>query len=128
MKKLWIVAISALLALPVLAVAQDPAQTNDTQQNSSAMKQGNDTMRQSPSGKSSSVKGTVSEDGKTFVSDADGKSWTIANPDAVKGHEGHHVELKGSADASAGQIQVTSVKMLKGAKSSMPKDSTQPPQ
>jgi len=38
------------------------------------------------------------------------------------------VELKGGADASAGQIQVTSVKMLKGAKNSMQKDSTQPQQ
>ena len=43
------------------------------------------------------MKGTISQDGKTVVGD-DGKSWTIANPDAVKGHEGHHVELKGSAD------------------------------
>jgi hypothetical protein len=72
-------------------------------------------------GKSSgNVKGTVSQDGKTLVGD-DGKSWTIANPDAVKGHEGHHVELKGSADASTNQIQVSSVKMLKGDKGSMKK-------
>jgi len=114
MKKLWILAISVFLALPVIALAQDPAQ-------------GNDTMKQSPSGKTS-VKGTLSEDGKTLVSDSDGKSWTVANPDAVKGHEGHHVELKGSADASTGQIQVTGVKMLKGAKTAAPKDSAQPPQ
>jgi hypothetical protein len=125
MKKLWTLAISALLALPVVALAQDPAQSGS--QSNDRMSQG-DTMKQSPSAKTS-VKGTVSEDGKTFTSDADGKSWTIANPDAVKGHEGHHVELKGSADASAGQFQVTSVKMLKaGAKTSIPKDSTQPPQ
>jgi hypothetical protein len=121
MKKSWIVAISVFLAFPVIAFAQDPAQSNDT------MKQGNDTMKQSPSSKTG-VKGTISEDGKTLVRDSDGKSWTIANPDAVKGHEGHHVELKGTADASAGQIQVTGVKMLKGAKTSTPKDSTQPPQ
>jgi hypothetical protein len=125
MKKLWVVALSILLALPVLALAQDPAQqTNDTQ-NSGAMKQGNDTMKQSPSGKSGGVKGTLSDDGKTLVSD-DGKTWTVANPDAVKGHEGHHVELKGSTDPSSGQIQVTAVKMLKSSKSS--KSSTQPPQ
>ena len=121
MKKLWILAVSVFLALPVIALAQDPAQGNDT------MKQDHDTMKQSPSGKTS-VKGTLSEDGKTLVSDSDGKSWTVANPDAVKGHEGHHVELKGSADASTGQIQVTGVKMLKGAKTAAPKDSTQPPQ
>jgi hypothetical protein len=39
------------------------------------------------------VPGTISETGKTFVSERDGKSWTILNPDAVKGHEGHHVIL-----------------------------------
>ena len=76
-------------------------------------------------GKSGNVKGTVSQDGKTIVGD-DGNSWTIANPDAVKGHEGHHVELKGSADASTNQIQVSSVKMVKGDKGSMKKDSSQP--
>jgi hypothetical protein len=128
MKTLWAIAISVFLALPALALAQDPASQSSYPQDSTAAKQGNDNMRQSPSGKSTSVKGTVSDDGKTLVSDADGKTWTIANPDAVKGHEGHHVELKGSADASAGQIQVTSVKMLKGAKTAMPKDSTQAPQ
>src|SRR6266513_2806223 len=118
MKKLWILAISVFLALPVIALAQDPAQGNDT------MKQGHDTMKQSPSGKTS-VKGTLSEDGKTLTSDSDGKSWTVANPDAVKGHEGHHVELKGSADATSGEIQVTSVKMMRGEKGSMKKDTNQ---
>ena len=35
----------------------------------------------------------IGDDGKTFVSDTDSKSWTITNPDAVKGHEGHYVTL-----------------------------------
>jgi hypothetical protein len=68
----------------------------------------------------------VSQDGKTLVSD-DGKSWTIANPDAVKGHEGQRVELKGSADASTSQINVTSVKASKGDKGAK-KDNMQQPQ
>jgi hypothetical protein len=110
MKKLLVLACSIFLALPVIALAQDPA----TQGNDTGMKQGSETAP-----KSVSVKGTISQDGQSFVSDADGKTWTVANPDAVKGHEGHHVELKGSADASTGQIQVTSLKMLKGSKSSM---------
>jgi hypothetical protein len=67
-----------------------------------------------------------SQDGKTLVSD-DGKSWTIANPDAVKGHEGQRVELKGSADASTNQINVTSVKASKGDKGAK-KDNMQQPQ
>ena len=119
MKKLLIVSLSIFLAAPVIAPAQGPGQQNA------------DPGRQSAaptSAKATSVKGTISEDGKTLVRDADGKSWTIANPDAVKGHEGHHVELKGSADASAGEIQVTSVKMLKGTKSNTMQKNNAPPQ
>src|SRR5437763_1937934 len=35
-------------------------------------------------------------DGKlAFVADSDGKVWSVTNPEALKGHEGHHVMLKG---------------------------------
>jgi len=112
MKKLWIAMLTMCLALPLFALAQESGQGGMGQ------------TAPSTGAKHASVKGTISEDGKSFVNDADGKSWTIANPDAVKGHEGHHVQLMGSADASTGQIQVTSVKMLKGEKGSMKKDST----
>lgn len=64
-------------------------------------------------GKSVAVTGKISDDGMSFTSDKDGKSWTISNPDAVKGHEGHHVTLKGHPDADKGAIQVTSLKMAK---------------
>ena len=136
MKKLWVLSISILLALPVIALAQDPASQGSSQSSGSARQSGsqNDSsMGQGSTGhqgsmghgaKSGNVKGTISQDGKSIVSD-DGKSWTIANPDAVKGHEGHHVELKGSTDASTGEIQVSSVKMLKGEKGAMKKDSSQ---
>ena len=128
MKKLLGLTLVLILALPVIALAQDPAAPAGSQssQQPGAAQAGapssqtgaqGDTM-----GKSGNVKGTVSQDGKTIVGD-DGKSWTIANPDAVKGHD---VELKGSADASTNQIQVSSVKMLKGDKGSMKKDSSQP--
>jgi hypothetical protein len=127
MKKLLGLTLVLILALPVIALAQDPAAPAGSQASQqpgasqTGASQGNDTMGKS----SGNVKGTVSQDGKTLVGD-DGKSWTIANPDAVKGHEGHHVELKGSADATTNQIQVSSVKMLKGEKGSMKKDSSQP--
>jgi hypothetical protein len=50
-----------------------------------------------------------------FVSDKDGKSWTISNPDAVKGHEGHHVILQAQVDADKGEVHVMSLKMAKGS-------------
>jgi hypothetical protein len=62
--------------------------------------------------KATTIAGTISEDGKTFVSDKDNKTWTISNPDAVKGHEGHHVALKARVDSSKGEVDVVSLKML----------------
>ena len=128
MKTFLVLSLAFVLALPLVALAQDPAAPSGSQSTAqpgasqTGASQGNDTMGQSS--KSGNVKGTISQDGKTLVGD-DGKSWTIANPDAVKGHEGHHVELKGSADSATNQIQVSSVKMLKGDKG-MKKDSSQP--
>jgi hypothetical protein len=43
----------------------------------------------------------------------DGKSWTIINPDAVKGHEGHHVILTANFDADKKEVRVVSLKMAK---------------
>jgi len=65
-----------------------------------------------------SIKGTVKADGDklTFVSDKDKKSWDVANPEALKGHEGHHVEVSAHVYADKGQIHVMSVKMLKADK------------
>ncbi len=33
---------------------------------------------------------------KRAVSDKDGKTWKVSNPDALKGHEGHHVSGAGA--------------------------------
>ena len=45
-----------------------------------------------------------------IVTDADQKVVSIDNPDAVKGHEGHHVSVTGEMTGSS--IHVDSVKML----------------
>ena len=57
--------------------------------------------------------GTISNTGETFVSDRDSKSWTISNPDAVKGHEGHHVILTAHVYADKNEVHVMSLKMAK---------------
>lgn len=66
------------------------------------------------------IKGMVKTEGdKTmFIADKDGKSWDVINPDALKGHDGHHVEVSAHVYADKDQIHVMSVKMLK-QKSSM---------
>jgi hypothetical protein len=73
----------------------------------------NDTMKADASKKAVQVTGKISDDGTTFVSDKDSKSWTIANPDAVKGHEGHHVTLTAHVYADKGEVHVVSLKMAK---------------
>jgi hypothetical protein len=64
------------------------------------------------------IKGTVKADGDklTFVSDKDSKAWDVMNPEALKGHEGHHVEVSAHVYADKNAIHVMSVKMLKGDK------------
>jgi len=46
-----------------------------------------------------------------FVTDKDQKVVGIDNPDAVKGHEGHHVQVSGKMDAD-GMLHVDKVTML----------------
>ena len=77
----------------------------------------------------SHLMGKISDDGKTLT-DKKGQSWTIDNPDAVKGHEGHEVSLRGDVDTASNTIHVKSVKMS-GEHASKKKGgamSEQPPQ
>ena len=86
------------------------ASAQDTMKNDS-MK--NDNMKANSSDKEVKVTGKIGDDGKTFVGDADSKSWAIGNPEAVKGHEGHHVTLTAHIDADKNEVHVMSLKMAK---------------
>ena len=50
------------------------------------------------------------------MADSDQKSWDIMNPEAVKGHEGHHVEVSAHVYADKMAIHVMKVKMMKDSK------------
>src|ERR1700687_3284723 len=99
MKKLMTICFALALITFGVASAQDNMQ--------------NDNMKADASSKAVQVTGKISDDGKTFVSDKDSKSWTISNPDAVKGHEGHHVTLTAHVDADKSEVHVVSLKMAK---------------
>jgi hypothetical protein len=60
------------------------------------------------------IKGTVKADGDKimFVADDSGKTWDVVNPETLKGHVGHHVEVNAHVYADKGQIHVMKVKML----------------
>jgi hypothetical protein len=108
MKKLMVILFALTLLTSLGLVAQDTATQDSTKSDTS---------------KATHITGRISDDGKTFVSDKDGKSWTISNPDLVKGHEGHHVTLKAHVSADGNAVDVVSLKM---AGDSMKKDSTSP--
>jgi hypothetical protein len=102
MKKLMTISFVLALLMYAGAVAQYGTQQPDNSKSSMSMK-------------TVSITGKISDDGKTFVSDKDSKSWTISNPDAVKGHEGHHVTLQAQVDADKNEVHVVSLKMAKNS-------------
>jgi hypothetical protein len=102
MKKLLVLlfmfAVAFLLAMPVFAQeTQTKTETTTT------------------TTKLTALHGTVSDDCKTFTDDKDQKAWTVQNPEALKGHEGHHVSVKAHVHADKGEIHVVSVKMWKAS-------------
>jgi hypothetical protein len=104
MKKLLILVLGfSLLMLGTMAVAQDSGQGSGQSD------------KMAPAAPLKNIKGTVKADGDkySFVSDRDMKSWDVINPDALKGHEGHHVEVSAHVYADKNAIHVMSVKMLK---------------
>ena len=108
MKKLMTALFALTLLTSISLVAQDTMKPDATKSDASA--------------KAAHITGKISDDGKTFVNDKDGKSWTISNPDAVKGHEGHHVTLKANVSADKNEVDVVSLKMAGG--DAMKKDSS----
>jgi hypothetical protein len=71
-----------------------------------------DNMKADKSAKAVKITGKIGDDGKTFVNDKDSKSWTISNPEAVKGHEGHHVTLTAHVYTDKNEVHVMSLKMV----------------
>ena len=102
MKKLLILVLAmSVMTLGTVALAQD-------------MSQGS-MHKAAPAAPLKNIKGTVKADGDklSFVADKDMKSWDVMNPEALKGHEGHHVEVSAHVYADKNAIHVMSVKMLK---------------
>lgn len=99
MKRLTLISFVLALVTCHLALAQETAKPAEMK-------------AEKTSTKAASLSGKISADGKMFV-DKDNKSWTVTNPDALKGHEGHEVTLKAHIDSAKNEIHVVSVKMGK---------------
>ena len=107
MKKVMVCLLALTFAMSLTAFAQQDATLS--QDNNLSQVQAADAPLMT-------LKGTIKADGDkyTFVNDKDGKSWGVINPETLKGHEGHHVELSAHVYADKMQIHVMSVKMMKG--------------
>jgi hypothetical protein len=105
MKKLMICLLALTFTMSLTAFAQQDNNMSQTQADQGAAKAPLMTL-----------KGTVKADGDkyTFVNDKDGKSWEVMNPEELKGHEGHHVQLSAHVYTDKSSIHIMSVKMLKG--------------
>jgi hypothetical protein len=103
MKKLLVFALGLSILLSISAFAQDTMQTPAP------------TDKAAPAAPLKNIKGTVKADGDklSFVADEDMKPWNVINPETLKGHEGHHVEVSAHVYADKNAIHVMSVKMLK---------------
>jgi len=104
MKTLMVLVLAiSVMALGTVAFAQD-------------MSQGSGQMdKAAPAAPLKNIKGTVKADGDkvTFVSDKDMKVWDVMNPETLKEHQGHHVQVSAHVYADKNAIHVMSVKMLK---------------
>ncbi len=123
MKKIFVLTLALFTVLTLGAFAQD--QSTATSGKKSKKTSTSTTETSTTKKASGKMTGTIGQDGKSFTNDADQSSWTISNPDKVKGHEGHHVHLRGKTDEAAKSITVTSVTMVgeKGAGKSKSKKS-----
>jgi hypothetical protein len=105
MKKILVMVFSVMVLASLSGWAQTGSQKSDKS-----------------SGKTMTMTGTVSSDGKMFVADKDNKSWKVDNPDVLTAHEGHHVSVTASEDPASETLHVNSVKML-GKNKSTPSNS-----
>jgi len=111
MKKFPVIALTLFVALGMTAFAHLSQGARSSTLTSMAQEEGS--LR--------TIRGTVKSDsGKlTFVTEDDGKTWDVMNPEMLKGHEGHHVELNVHLYADKGVIHVHSVKMLTNPKDNL---------
>lgn len=110
MKKLFLLALALSVVLSVSALSQD----NSANPPSGTSMSSDQPMPKAPL---KTLKGTVKQDGDkiTFVNDKDSKSWDVMNPETLKEHVGHHVQVSAHVYADKGAIHVMSVKMLKAS-------------
>ena len=116
MKLLLSMLLALALSLAVMAQSQgsSSSQSDQSNQNNQATQgtQGSQGSQNSASSTGSSAQtqgkmsGTVSKDAKSITTDQDNKTYSVNNPDALKGHEGQHVAVVVGVDPSTNTIHI----------------------
>jgi hypothetical protein len=57
------------------------------------------------------IMGTIQEDGDKLRFVTDQRAWNVDNPETLKGHEGHYVQVKAHVYPDKDSIHITEVKM-----------------
>jgi hypothetical protein len=71
--------------------------------------------------KPTTVSCTVSADEKRIITANDDKSWTVTNPQTLKGHAGDYVSVTAQFDAARRRVTVKSVKVIEANTVNRPK-------
>jgi hypothetical protein len=114
MKKAMVCCLAVAFVMGVMSFAQDSTTSRNSQTSSDQMSAKAPLM---------TLKGTVKAEGDkvTFLSDKDGKSYDVMNPEKLKDHDGQHVQVSAHVYADKDAIHVMSVKAMKnGMKNSEP--------
>jgi pentapeptide MXKDX repeat protein len=117
----WAFALALMLSLGAIAFAQENTSGGSTSNDNMSSDQKSDMSKDTDKKDTDKkpplkwVKGTIqTADGKTWlVADKDQKKWEIVNPEAVEGHDGHHVKVQAHIYADKDQIHVMKVEMVK---------------
>jgi len=119
MKRLLTLLFAFLVTASLSLAAQEPANKDQSSSNDKKVQKAEKKeAKASEKGKEMSLTGWVRDQGgKTvFENDKDKQSWDISNPDAVKGHEGHHVKVKAKLDESNHSMTVDKLTMMRKSK------------
>jgi len=105
MRKGFLLLVAASLFVGILAYAADSTTVNGYVSDSMCAAKG------AKDGHGDCVNKCIAKGAKyVIVTDGDKKVLTVDNPDALKGHEGHHVAVTGEIMGSS--IHIDSTKML----------------
>jgi len=118
MKKIYAAVFTLLLGFSMLGFAQDTSAGAGSSSDKKVAKAEKKEAKAAAKGKDMSLTGWVKDEGgkDVFVNDKDKQTWEISNPDAVKGHEGHHVKVKAKLDESSHSLTVDKLTMMKAKK------------